>query len=607
MRSNKVYQLFIVDALLATVFEITATHLARNMEVVGYPLFYFVLSLQTLFINFIPILFAYYVLLLANLNIRMGLWNIAFRIATAIDVAIIALNPFFHWAFTFKDEHYMIAPVGAIMYVIDVLMLTLAVVILIRFRKNFQFIKPMPLTFLFFCGVLSCIGQIVMYFPTLDLWIMAVALTLYHYQHNSNMVTDSVTGVFNRRFMGEYISNLFYDQKPFGVILMAMDDFKFINKTYGVETGDFLLCQAADFLETLEKKATVFRFNADQFCVVLNLQDDALTLAANKIYDRFHKPWKSEKDTDIMLSASICYLECPKDAPSYSALVEVLDYAMGETKRFRKGQVSKVSEIDIERARDEKAIEKAIQTALTNDTLMVFYQPIYSSEKGGYHSAEALVRLKDETLGWISPEIFIPIAEKNGFIIEMGERILTKVCRFIHDNQLEKTSIEFIEVNLSPIQLLQVQFAKRAKQIIEEYGIRPEQLNFEITETSAINSIPSVLDNINALLDYGICFSLDDYGSGYANINYINSMPFSIVKIDKDILWESFKNTKAAVTLEYTIAMLNALNLSIVAEGVETEEMQEKLTTFGCHYLQGWHFSKALPAEDFLKLIRKAG
>jgi EAL domain-containing protein (putative c-di-GMP-specific phosphodiesterase class I) len=223
--------------------------------------------------------------------------------------------------------------------------------------------------------------------------------------------------------------------------------------------------------------------------------------------------------------------------------------------------------------------------------------------KGHYNSAEALVRLNDSELGWISPEKFIPIAEKNGLIVQMGEIILEKVCKFIHDYDLKNTPIESIEVNISPIQLVQADFVDRVKKILEKYEVSPSQINMEITETATLTGTSVINDNIAALVDYGIKFSLDDYGSGNANIDYINNMPFSIIKLDKFIIWDAFKNEKAGITLEYTVGMLNALQLHIVAEGVETEEMNERLSEVGCHYMQGWYYSKAVSDDEFMKLI----
>lgn len=605
-RNYRVFRALLATSLSSAVLEIFATMLARRMEEVGYGCVYGMLTLQSFCVNLIPAFFLYYVLLLAHADFKNKRFYIFYWIAGTVDVVIHALNPFLEWAFAFENDMFQVKPVGLILYLIDLIAIVCSVVTIVRRRKNFLFIKPVPLASIFICGVVACIGQILFYIPLLNLMIMTVCLTLYHYQQNGSMVTDSVTGLFNRQFMGEYIRNLYYDNIAFGVIMVSMDDFKFINKTYGVASGDQLLRQVGLSLERMKAAKTVFRFGSDQFCFVLNKKVETLGQLAEQIHGFFRESWCSDNSTDIMLSASICCIECPKDAGTYGELVEVIDYAVAESKKLKKGQITTIGEIDMDGVKREKAVTKAVRNALEKDSFLVYYQPIYSVEKKGYHSAEALVRLKDEELGWISPEDFIPIAEKSGLIVDLGESILTKVCRFISENHLNQTVIEFIEVNLSPLQLLQTQFAERVREIMEEYGVSPGQINFEITETATINSMPIIMNNINSLMNYGISFSLDDYGSGYANINYINRMAFNIIKIDKEILWESFKNEKARITLEYTVSMLNALQLFIVAEGVETEEMRDKLIQFGCHYLQGWLFSKAVSGEEFMKLIGEA-
>ncbi|MDE5863891.1 MAG: bifunctional diguanylate cyclase/phosphodiesterase [Lachnospiraceae bacterium] len=604
LRSHRAFLGLVFTTFLATGLEIISTWMARSMNTVGYERFYIVLTLQTLAINLVPIVFTFYLLLLAHIDIKKnrGL-NLIFKLGVMTDLVITVLNPKLKWAFTFENEMYRIGRVGVVMYAIDVVMIVTCIVTMVMAKENFLFIRMVPLVFNFLCGIVACIAQIFFYIPMLNFMLAAICLTLYYYQQNPGTVTDAVTRQFNRKFFGEYVRSTFSDNKAFGVIMIAMDDFKFINKTYGVNNGDHLLYQVGQFLGQLNVAKTVFRFGSDQFCVVLNKGIQNIPDIAEQIQSRFHHPWYDEGQTAIMMSASICCVECPKDAASFRELIEIMDYSMSIAKKTKKGRVTMASEINLDKIRQDKAIEKAVKLAIDRNALLVYYQPIFSVSKGVYNSAEALVRLHDEELGWISPEDFIPIAEKNGMILEMGEMILEKVCRFIQDFNLSETTVEYIEVNISPVQLVQMNFADRVKQIMEKYDVRPDQINIEITETATLNSVAAVNDNINKLVDYGISFSLDDYGSGYANIDYINKMPFKIIKIDKFIVWDSFKNSKAGITLEYTIGMLNALELYIVAEGVENEEMKQRLAEFGCHYMQGWYYSKAIPEQEFIQLI----
>lgn len=604
LRSHRIFLYFLVVVFLATGLEITSTIMARNMSDFGYNTFYLVLTMQTLAINLVPMTLSYYLLLLAHINIsRHKFLRAVYIVGLSADFIIIALNPILHWAFTFENDKYRIAYAGIILYIVDLVMLCICVVTLIRARVNFLFLRIMPLAFNIICCIFACISQVIFYYPILNCTIAAVCLTLYHYQQNSSTVTDAVTDLFNRKFMGEYIQNKYLTDKAFGIIVIALDDFKFVNKTYGVESGDHLLYQVGQFLERQKAGSTVFRFGSDQFCVVLNRNMENIATVSEQIKERFLHPWYDENEVPIMMSASICCIDCPKDAAGYRELIEVIDYSMSITKKTRKGLITFAGDIDLDKIKRDKAIERAVSLAISRDELMVYYQPIFSVTKGVYNSAEALVRLNDPELGWISPEEFIPISEKNGLIVEMGEIILDKVCHFIHEFKLSETSIEYVEVNISPIQMIQPNFAERAIAILEKYDVHPTQINMEITETATVNSSAAVTQNIQRLVEYGITFSLDDYGSGNANISYINKMPFKIIKIDKYLIWDSFKNSTAGITLEYTIGMLNALKLNIVAEGVETEEMKKQLADFGCHYMQGWYYSKAVPGNEFMALL----
>lgn len=604
LRSHKAFLILLTTTFFSTGFEILATLMARHKDVVGYTAFYNVLTLQTLAVNMVPIAFSYYLLLLSHVDVRRHkALHLLFRISIAVDSIIIALNPFLGWACTFKNDMYSVNYAGLVMYFIDLIMVVLCVYTLISAKRNFLFLRFIPLLFNIACGLIACVGQILFYVPLLNLTLAMVCMTLFHYQQNAGTVTDMITEQFNRRFMGEYVQNKFIEGKSFGVIVVAMDDFKFVNKTYGVENGDRLLYQVGHFLESLKRMKTVFRFGSDQFCVVVEKNSDYMEELGEQIQERFYHPWYDETQTPIMMSASICCIACPRDAQDYGELIGVIDYSMSVAKKTRKGLVTKAGEIDLEKIRKDKAIERAVKLAIDRDELLVYYQPIFSVTKGVYNSAEALVRLHDDELGWVSPEDFIPIAEKNGLIIEMGELILEKVCRFIHDFRLSETTVEYIEINISPVQLMQADFVERVIAIMEKYDVAPDQINLEITETATVNSSSTVTANIMKLVDYGISFSLDDYGSGNANIDYINHMPFKIIKLDKYIIWDSFKNSKAGITLEYTIRMLNALELYIVAEGVETEDMRAQLAEYGCHYMQGWYYSKAVPDVEFVKLL----
>ena len=590
LKSTSVYFGLVVLLFVCTTLEIFASYFSSNPpKETNVPFIILMVSYSVVY-NLIAPCFAYYMCYVVHMNSKtQRIMSTMTRVSIVVVSLILILNPFLDWAYYYDEAGNYHKGFGV--YIINasiVLMIGICIVCFTRFFDQIRFTSAAVIVL----NVIICIVMHIIQQRTgmqMTCFSMAICLvTLYHYLHNPGVVMDTKTNLYNRDFMGEYIRSGFSYGGRFGVIVVAMDDFKFINKTYGVDTGDELLIQIGRFLKSLGNSNVVFRFGSDQFCVVLRKHVKNMSDIAETIHERFLHPWYSEAKAGAMMSASICCIECPKDADSYGELIEVIDYSMAVAKKTKKGGISWAVDVEIDKIRGDKAVEKAVKLAMDRDDLMVYYQPIYSISDNRYNSAEALVRLKDDELGWISPEKFIPIAEKNGLIVEMGEMIFEKVCKFIHDNNLKENGIEYIEVNISPVQLIQVDFADRVKSIMEKYGVTPDQINIEITETASIASMSVVKENINKLVEYGISFSLDDYGSGSSNIEYINRMPFKIIKLDKYIVWDAFKNDKAGITLEYTIGMLNALKLLIVAEGVETAEMRDKLTSVGCHYMQGW-------------------
>ena len=605
LKSHRFFLIYILSAFGTTVIEVLSVWVLRYSDIYSETLFHWMLALRALAFYSVSFILLNYVALIGNVNINK--WKYAkpvLWVLYAFTAVASLINPFTRWAFDYKNNRFESGNGNRVLAAITVGLSIATVAIIIKNVKELQLRKTIVLIIsMCLCGF-AAVYQERQNELVFCLSMTLVCLTLYNFLQNPNAVTDLTTSLFNRNFMGDYLKNEFASGRSFGVITVAMDDFKFINRTHGINVGDRLLFQVGSFLTSLEVPKMVFRFGSDQFCVVIKKSNVDIYKTAETIVSRFKHPWFSDTSAAIMMSASVCCIECPRDAASYGELVEVIDYSTAVMKKSRKGSLGKADELELEKLKKDKEVEKAIKLAVDRDEVMVYYQPIFSVQKDVYNSAEALVRINDEKLGFISPEIFIPIAEKNGLIIEMGELILRKVCKFIHDFELRNTSVEYIEVNISPVQLCQTDFVDRVKSILEEYDVEPSQINMEITETANVSSMKIINENIAALVNYGISFSLDDYGSGNANIDYINRMPFTIIKLDKYIIWEAFKNEKAGITLEHTVGMLNALKLYIVAEGVETEEMKEQLAKVGCHYMQGWYYSKAVPAADFIGLIQ---
>ena len=251
----------------------------------------------------------------------------------------------------------------------------------------------------------------------------------------------------------------------------------------------------------------------------------------------------------------------------------------------------------------EKETVQLLVNAIEKDWVEVYYQPIYSTKDQRFVSAEALVRIHDENGEIVPPGRFIDIAEKNGMILRLGEMVFEKVCRFVKENNVEQYGLEYIEVNLSVVQCAYERLAEDYIRIMKRYDVKPGFINLEITESASLNAKKTLLNNMTSLIDYGIRFSLDDFGTGQSNLNYIVDMPVDIVKFDRDMINAYFENGKAKYVMDAAMHMVHGMNLEIVSEGIETKEQYQVMKELGISYIQGYYFSKPLSEKQFLEFI----
>ena len=235
----------------------------------------------------------------------------------------------------------------------------------------------------------------------------------------------------------------------------------------------------------------------------------------------------------------------------------------------------------------------------------MYYQPIYSIQKKQFVSAEALIRLKDDNLGFVSPAIFIPAAEKNGAIHQIGDFVLEDVISFISQNSIEKYGLEYIELNLSMAQCIESNLSDKVMSLLEKYTVSPQKINLEITETSENVNYDVIERNINNLSSKGVSFSLDDFGTGYSNILRITKLPLNIIKLDKSFVDDLNKPGMKTIISE-TVSMLKKMNKKLLIEGVETYEDFDYFRNIGCDYIQGYYFSRPLTKTDFFEFLKNS-
>ncbi len=321
--------------------------------------------------------------------------------------------------------------------------------------------------------------------------------------------------------------------------------------------------------------------------------------AASLINDALHQTVKIDK-FDLNLIPYICLAKCPEDIDNFQSLISFgTDF---HEKLPYNGEVIHADGSTVKRMVSLlTGMDSIIERALANHGFHVYYQPIYSIEKKRFVSAEALLRLIDEKEGFISPEIFIPAAEKSGAIHKIGDYVLTEVFQFIASSEYKKLGLEYIEINLSVSQCMHHGLADSILESMSRYGVSSNQVNLEITESAASYDQSVMSENLEQLSAAGLTFSLDDYGTGYSNMYRIAALPLKIVKLDKTFV--NNQNSKMWTILQNTVRMIKDLNMEIVVEGIETEEMVKKFSDLKCDFIQGYFFSKPIPQREFVEFI----
>lgn len=598
-----IYYVMIGSMLLSAIFDVIVNQQNTGISLGGL-LLENILVILSIFLEWMIIVSCeMYILSLSNIDIKKSnLWRRMITVPFVIMIALVIASGWTHWVF-YIDQNGVLQRGGfyIISDIIEVYYAALTIVIFARFSKTIGFQKIFyilnSLALIFCTYMLQRIyeEQRIFYFV-----ISICMIGLVYSIQRPDEIFDETNALYRDVLLNEASAD-YISKTPFFMFFIRIHDYKILTDSLGQDSVNEMLSDVTSFLTLFTKGTNVFRIDDNTFAIKKEMmEEDQIESLSRAISQRFKQPWKNG-NMKAVLSASFVTAECPKQVPTYDDFVRLVSI-IGR----KEGTIDTVySADDMIGGDQEKEILDAIKRGLEQGRFQVYYQPIYSTEKKRIVSAEALVRLFDEKLGFISPEIMIPLAEREGYILEIGKIVFTDVCRFFKENSLTDKGIDYIEVNLSGKQCMQNKLAESFLEIMKEHGLSSSQINFEITESSAMITNNAVVNNINYFEENGVALSLDDYGTGYSNLSYLYQIPFRILKVDKSILWSSESNKKADFTLQSIFDMSKKLGLHVLVEGVETETQITKLLSLGCDYFQGYYFSKPVPGEDFVRYIEE--
>lgn len=452
----------------------------------------------------------------------------------------------------------------------------LAIIIVIILQANF----PRYLI----TGVILSFGVIIMYFTL----------------QNPQQMKDILTGCFNYNAMLEYLNELIKSKQSFHLIAIDINDLNRINRIFGLRNGNQVLLEISNYISSLSSDTWLFRMKGTRFIAIMK-QEETYYQLKSQLESKINSTWTIDS-YDIVVSMSICSMfNLNKYVEKIDDVVNLIEtsFIQSDIYGYKRNIISSDNGLYNELGR-MIAVESALRIALeTGNGLQLNFQPVYSLKKNRFISAETLLRFNDPFLGSISPNEFVPIAEKNGLVLQMDLLVVEKVCEFIAEYNPKRTlGLDYISVNLSAAEFLNVQMPERMTEILNRYNIDPDFLIFEITETVATVNYDIVSSCMQEYRARGFRFALDDFGVGYANLSQVVGLPFSMVKIDRGLLNGNL------IVLEDLLHMFKRLELITVIEGVETFEHSELLKSMNIDYIQGFYYAYPMDISSFIMFIK---
>ena len=604
-RVSKAFKILAIDLFFATVFDLITIYTISYYELCPVWLNYVLNIITLLTYNSLPVF--YIISIMYGALSEEQDFTITQKLFLAIPICaasfLIITTPFTKAVIYFTaDGQYKIGSAFDILTVIGFVYLIMVVIYGIMKRKTLRTEQTITIivytvttiSALIICNIWTKL-LITLFFASLSVLVTYLSLD------NPSEYTDPIMDIYNKKAFMFTTANFFNSHKQFTVLGIQIEGISYLNETLGYNNFNKILVKIARKISGICGKNNVYRLSGSKIAIVIHSDDknkDDKFLELQLLFSQSIKISEIEVSPKVKMAT----FECPEAADNFVKLNDLIFDTLNSSE-IESGKIVDGNKKMLEKSRREYELVQILKQALTQNQFEVFYQPIYSVKKKKFTTAEALVRLTNEELGFVSPDEFIPIAERNGLILLIGEFVFRSVCKFIIKNKLWEKGIEYIHVNLSAIQCMQEKLHEQLISIMDFYGLDYKLIELEVTETAAIASSDTLLKNMKSLMENNMNFALDDYGMGYSNTSSILQYPFHTIKLDKSIVWAAVKNERAQKLLHHTIAMFRDMGIELVAEGVETSEMAVMLMKMKCDYLQGFLYSKPVNERAFLELL----
>lgn len=539
----------------------------------------------------------------ASLNWKKSM-HVLFYIPYLISQGMVLTNNFTSWAF-YMDENliYHRGPMMIVLYVIGVFYVAMGFFFFIKNKKAISKADSWAVGIFIVLATIGILLQAVKSSYLVELFAESLAfLVIMMVLEEKSGHIDQTTGLLNRFAFADANRKLFGAKQKYEIAFIKLKELDKVVKRFSGREADMFLMKVASYLNTASGVIDVYCYRREEFAVIFNESKKGEAMPFIKtVLDRFGREWK--------VGSLVCKAEAiatlarvPEDITDIKEL-EALVSVSYQSPKSGSYFVPVQDIIALTRLSD---IETALRKAIEENKLMLYYQPIWSVKERRTVSAEALIRVDSDELRSLSPEVYIPIAEKTGLIKDIGLFVFEEVCRFLKSERMKGRGIKYVELNLSVYQFINNDLVESFEEIRKRYNVPSSAINLEITETAATSLDDyDVAETLKRFKDLGYTLSLDDFGTGYSNLMRMVGSHYQNIKIDKSILWDLAKDGRDAELLESLMIFIRSLGSDTVQEGVETKEQLDLAISCGCDYIQGYYFSKPVPEEEFFAYLDK--
>jgi len=463
----------------------------------------------------------------------------------------------------------------------------------------------------YFIGTSYLFGNFSDEYNDVDSWMSNWKKSIVNKTINSIIQCDRITGLPNKYFFKDTVTDLLKmvveNSSRAAMIIINLDNFKYVNDSYGHDFGDSLLKEVSEsILEAVTDDILVSRYSGDTFLLFKSDIADIHEVIAlcNIITKSFEEPNIVNKKK-IYLTASIGIALSPDHGIDYNTLLKNADAAMYEAKKNGKNECDFFNDNLSIKLKRIYSLQKGLRTALKNNEIYVMFQPKVSLDDSLVNGFEALARWESHEFGLVNPAEFIPIAESSKMIIPIGSFVLEEVFKKTKCLLNEGNDNFKIAVNLSEMQLREDVVLSDFKRLIEKYRINPKYIEVEITESMLMKSFDKNVKIIQEIKNLGVSIALDDFGTGYSSLNYLTKLPIDVLKIDRSFVIDLMSNPKSKCIVENIINLSHQLGIEVVAEGVEDKSQVEYLRMILCDVVQGYYYSKPRMFNQIKNIIGK--